>query len=109
MVHYQNQIKILNFRIFKSYDVQPKDNLNTEKEGQITCYPIWQRKRPDSFVVKTFEFGEVDYCCTLHMIPANYSEAVNSVDLNNWILAMKREFDSLEENNTFERQKATRN
>ena len=39
------------------------------------------------------------------MIPANYSEAVNSVDLNDWILAMKREFDSLVENNTFEWQK----
>ena len=43
------------------------------------------------------------------MIPTNYSEAVNSPDSNNWILAMRREFDSLVENDTFERQKAPRN
>ena len=23
-----------------TYDVQPKDNLNTKMEGQISCYPI---------------------------------------------------------------------
>ena len=40
------------------------------------------------------------------MIPTNYTEAVNSVDSNTWILAM-REFDSLVEN-TFEWQKAPR-
>ena len=27
-----------------TYDVQSKDNLNTEGEGQITCYPIQKRK-----------------------------------------------------------------
>ena len=43
------------------------------------------------------------------MIPVNHTEAVNSVDTNNWILAMWREFDSLVENNTFEWQKAPRN
>ena len=57
-------------------------------------------ERPDFFVVENFEFGGVDYFCTLRTIPANYSAAVNSVDSNNWILAMKREFDSLVENNT---------
>ena len=35
------------------------------------------------------------------MIPTNYTEAVDSVDLNNWMLARRREFDSLVENNTF--------
>ena len=68
------------------YDIQPKDNLNTEGEGQISCY----------------------YCCTLCTIRTNYTEAINSVDLNNWILAMKREFYSLE-NNSFVWQKAPRN
>ena len=92
-----------------TYDVQPKDNLNTKGEGQITCYPIQQRKRPNFFVVENFEFGGVDYCCTLSRIPANYSEVVNSVDSNNWILATKTEFDSLVENNTFQWQKAPRN
>ena len=43
------------------------------------------------------------------MILANYFEAVNFVDLNNRILAMRKEFDSLVENNTFEWQKAPRN
>ena len=43
------------------------------------------------------------------MISANYAEAINSVDSHNWILAMKREFDSLVEKNTFEWQKAPRN
>ena len=43
------------------------------------------------------------------MITAKYSAAINSVDLNNWILAINREFDSLIENNTFEWQKAPRN
>ena len=43
------------------------------------------------------------------MIPANYSEAANSPDSKKWILAMRKEFDSLIENNTFERQKALRN
>ena len=32
-----------------------------------------------------------------------------TVDLNNWILAMKREFDYLVENNSFEWQKVPRN
>ena len=41
---------------FITYDVEPKDNLITKWEGQITCYLIWQRKRPDFFVVKNFEF-----------------------------------------------------
>ena len=36
------------------------------------------------------------------MIPTNSTEAVNSVDFVNWILAMQRKFDSLVENNTFE-------
>ena len=43
------------------------------------------------------------------MITAKYSAAINSVDSNNWILAINREFDSLIENNTFEWQKAPRN
>ena len=34
------------------------------------------------------------------MVPDNYSEAVNSPDSNKWILAMRREFDSLVENIT---------
>ena len=44
----------------------------------------------------------------MRTIPANYTEAVNSVDTDNWILAMQRESDSLE-NDTFEWQKAPRN
>ena len=59
--------------------------------------------------MENFEFGDVDYCCTLRVIPANYSEAVNSPEFNNWILAMRREFVSLVENNTFEWQKAPTN
>ena len=43
------------------------------------------------------------------MITAKYSAAINSVDSNNWILRINREFDSLIENNTFEWQKAPRN
>ena len=43
------------------------------------------------------------------MIPTNYTEAVNSVYLESWILAMQREFDSFIENNTFEWQKVSRN
>ena len=43
------------------------------------------------------------------MIPANYSKAVNSPDLNKWILTMRREFGSLIENNTFEWQKTLKN
>ena len=43
------------------------------------------------------------------MIPANYSEAVNSPDSKKWILAMRKEFDSLVEINTFEWQKAPQN
>ena len=78
-----------------TYEVEPEDNPNTEGEGQITHYPTWQRKRPNFSVVETFEFGGVDYCCTLWTIPANYSEAINSPDSNNWILTMRREFDSL--------------
>ena len=34
----------------------------------------------DFFVVENVELGSVDYCCTLCMIPNNYSEAVNSPD-----------------------------
>ena len=53
-----------------TYDVEPKDNLNTKGEGKITRYPIQKRKRPDFFfVVENIEFGGVDYCCTLCMIP----------------------------------------
>ena len=79
------------------YDVQLKDNLNTKGEGQISHYPIRQRK-------KWF------FCsCTMHTIPTNYAKAINSVDLNNCILAIKREFYSWVENNTFEWQKAPRN
>ena len=43
------------------------------------------------------------------MIPSNDSEAVNSPDLKKWILAMRKEFDSFVENNTFEWQKALKN
>ena len=43
------------------------------------------------------------------MIPINYSEVINSPDSNNWILAMRRKFDSQVENNTFEWQKALKN
>ena len=32
----------------------------------------------------------------------NCTEAINSVDSKNWILAMWKEFDSFVENNTFE-------
>ena len=92
-----------------TYEVEPEDNPNAEGEGQITCYPIRQRKPPDLYVVENFEFGGVDYCCILHMIPANYFEAVNSPDSNRWILAMRREFDPLIENNTFEWQKTPKN
>ena len=91
------------------HEVEPEDNPNTEEEGQITCYPIQQRKRTNFFVVENVEFIGVDYCCTLHMIPANYSEAVNSPDSKKWILVMRREFDSLEKNNTFEWQEALKN
>ena len=35
-----------------TYDVEPKDNLNIKGEKQITCYPIWQRKRPNFFCFK---------------------------------------------------------
>ena len=65
------------------------------KTVQIQTVQTW------FFVVENFEFGGVDYCCILRMIPANYFEAVNSLDSNKWILAMRREFDSLVENNTF--------
>ena len=54
------------------------------------------------FVVKNFEFSGVDYCCTMYTIPTNYTDAINSVDSENWILVMWKEFDSLVENNTFE-------
>ena len=42
MAHYWNQIKILNNPeyVIITYDIEPKDNLNTEGEGQVTCYPI---------------------------------------------------------------------
>ena len=91
-----------------THDVEPKDNLNTKGEGQISHYPIRQRKRPN-FFVENFEFGGVDCCCTLCMILANYSESVNSPDSNKQILAMRGEFDSLVENNTFDWQKTLKN
>ena len=40
----------------------------------------------------------------MHTIPTNYTEVVNSVD--SVILVMRREFDTLIENNTFESKKA---
>ena len=92
-----------------AYDIQLNDNLNTKGEGKISCYPIRRRKNHIFFVVKNLKFGGIDYCCTLSMIPTNYAESVNSVDSNNWILALKREFDSLIENNTFEWWKTPRN
>ena len=42
------------------------------------------------------------------MIPANYSKVVNSSDSERWILAMRREFDSLIEN-IFEWQNSLKN
>ena len=72
-----------------TYDVEPKDNLNAKGEGQITHYSIQQRKKNDFFVVENFEFGSVDYCCTLRMILADYSEAVNSL-ASKRILAMRK-------------------
>ena len=68
-----------------------------------------REKKLDFFVVKNFEFGGVDYCCTLQMIPTNYIKAVNYVESNSWVLAIEREFDSWVENNSFEWQKASRN
>ena len=32
-----------------TYEVEPKDKPSTEGEGQINCYPIRQRKRPNFF------------------------------------------------------------
>ena len=89
----------------KETEVEPEDSPNWEEEGQTTR----QRKRPDFLIVENFEFGDVDYCCPLRTIPAHYSEAVNSVNSNNWILPMRGEFDSLVENSTFEWQKAPKN
>ena len=43
------------------------------------------------------------------MIPANYLEAVNSPDSNEWILAMRTEFNSFVESSIFEWQKAPKN
>ncbi len=43
------------------------------------------------------------------MIPNNYYVAIHSPDLKRWILAMRKEFYSLVENNTFEWQKTTKN
>ena len=42
------------------------------------------------------------------MIPTNYTDAINLVNSENWILAKQKEFDSLVEN-TFEWQKTPRN
>ena len=56
-----------------TYDVQPKDNLSTKEKGQITNYLIQLRKRANFFVEENFEFGGVNYGCTLRMIPAYYS------------------------------------
>ena len=43
------------------------------------------------------------------MVPTNYSETVNYPNSNNWISAMRREFDSLGGNNTFEWQNTPKN
>ena len=45
----------------------------------------------------------------MRTIPTDFTEAVNSVESNTWILAMWGEIDSLVENNTFEWKKASRN
>ena len=72
-----------------------------EEERQIRWYPLGQRKLDFFFffVVENFEFSGVDYCCT---ITTNYTEAINPVDSENWILSTQRKFHSLVENNTFE-------
>ena len=61
-----------------------------------------QRIKRDFFVIENFEFSGVDYSYTMHRILANYTDAVNSFDSNNWILAIRKEYDTLVENNTFE-------
>ena len=94
--------------ISTTYDEQPKDSLNTEGEGHIRRYPIRRRRKPDFFVVENFPFNRLD-CCTMCTIPTNYTDAINSMDSDNWILAMRKEFDSFVENNTFEWQRAPRN
>ena len=66
-------------------------------------------KKKNFFLVENIEFSDVDYCCTLCMISTNYSEALNSQDSKRWILAMKKDFGSLVENNFFEWQKAPKN
>ena len=48
-------------------------------------------------VVENVEFGGFDYCCALRMIPNNYFDAIHSPDLKRWILAVRKEFESLVE------------
>ena len=91
--HYWNQIKYTEFSEYLiTYDIKLKDDLNTKMRGGGKSAIIQSNrgKKPNYFVVKNFEFGGVDYCCILHTILTNYTEAINFVDLNNWILVMKR-------------------
>ena len=83
---------------------KPKDNQNTEEDGKIRRYPTWQRRKPDYFVIENFEFSGIDYCYTMHTIPTNYTEVINSEDTEYWVSTMQKEFDSLVESNTFELQ-----
>ena len=87
--------------ISNTYDEKLNDNPNTEGEGQIRWYSTRQKRKPDFFIVENFEFSGVDYCCTMHTIPTYYTEAINSEDSKYWVSAMRKEFDSLVENNTF--------
>ena len=75
----EKQIELLDY-ISNTHDEKLKDNLNTEGEGQIRRYPTWQRRKPNVFVIKNFEFSRIDYCYTMYTILINYTEAINSED-----------------------------
>ena len=87
------------------YDIRQKNNQNTKGKGQISHYPIHMI----FMKLKTLNLVRLITLVLCVWLLLKYSVAINSVDSNNWILAINREFDSLIEYNTFEWQKAPRN
>ena len=106
---YRNRIKNTDFRTINHIWCTTKRQPKHRRGGSNKTLSNPTEKKTWFFVVENFEFSRVVYCCTMRTIPTNYTEAVNSLYVDNRILAMRREFDSRVENNTFEWQKAPRN
>lgn len=82
------------------------NTVKAKKESNEVNPSARERKRPDYYGDYTYCLGDdmtnIDYCYKLVCnVPQTYTEAVTSVNANEWVNAMDEEMQSLQDNATF--------